>query len=300
MQQQQATAAVIVRPDFRGRTRERLKTIRRMGRQNPTMVAGIVFVLLMGIVAVSAPLLTTYDPQAITPADRFIFPSAEHWFGTDLVGRDLFAWTIYGGRVSLTIGLSVAFFTMALGSALGILAGYFRQVDAVLMRFMDGLMAIPSILLAIALMTMLGASIQNVIIALVVVDTPRTVRVVRATVMSLREQDFVMAARAIGAIPLRIMARHIFPNTIAPLLVLGTFTVASAMIAESYLSFLGAGVPPDTPSWGTAMVLGRDHVHRAIYLIMIPGLFLMFTVLGINLAGDGLRDVLDPKLSRRG
>ena len=207
MQQQQATAAVIVRPDFRGRTRERLKTIRRTGRQNPTMVAGIVFVLLMGIVAVSAPLLTTYDPQAIKPADRFIFPSAENWFGTDLVGRDLYAWTLYAGRVSLTIGLSVAFLTMAFGSALGIVAGFFRPVDAILMRFMDGLMSIPSILLAIALMTMLGASIQNVIIALVIVDTPP--RADRAAYLVAEAVDFSLIPCRPGPMDLRALNRTV-------------------------------------------------------------------------------------------
>ena len=300
MEDSQARAIPGVGPDAGARARRRLRAAALGARRNPTMTAGTVAVLVVGVIALAAPLLTSVDPQAITPSDRFISPSAEHWFGTDLVGRDLFAWTIYGGRISLTIGLSVALLTMAAGAAMGIVAGYFRRVDAILMRVMDGLMAIPSILLAIALMTMLGGSIQNVIIALVVVDTPRAVRVVRASVLSLREQPFIEAAQAIGARPLRVMVRHIFPNTIAPLLVLGTFTVASAMIAESYLSFLGAGVPPDTPSWGTAMVLGRDHVHRAIYLIMIPGLFLMFTVLGVNLAGDGLRDILDPKLRRRG
>lgn len=301
MEQREATAPVPgVRPAAGTRARRRLRTLGRLARQNPTMAVGIAFVVVMGLIAAAAPLLTSADPLFVRPSDRFIPPSADHWFGTDIVGRDLYARTLYGGRISLTIGLSVALLTIALGAALGIVSGYFRRVDAVLMRVMDGLMAIPSILLAIGLMTVFGASMQNVIIALVIVDTPRTVRVVRSSVLSLRELEFVGAARAIGASPLRIMARHIFPNTIAPLLVLGTFTVASAMIAEAYLSFLGAGIPPEIPSWGNTMALGRDFVHRALWIIAIPGLFLTTTVLGVNLAGDGLRDILDPKLARRG
>ena len=300
MRQRQAVAIPDVLLERRVKLRGRVRAAGRIARQNPTMAAGIVVMILMGLVALTAPLLASSDPQAIETVDRLLPPSAEHWFGTDHIGRDIYARTLYGGRVSLTIGFSVAFLIMTSGAVLGIVAGYFRRVDSVLMRVMDGLMAIPSILLAIALMTMLGGSIQNVVIALVIVETPRSARVVRASVLSLREQMFVEAARAIGARPLRIMVRHIFPNTIAPLLVLGTFTVASAIISEAYLSFLGAGVPPEIPTWGNIMALGKDYMFVAFYLIVIPGLFLMVTVLGVNLAGDGLRDILDPKLSRRG
>ena len=188
---------------------------------------------------------------------------------------------------------------MVTGAVIGAVAGYFRKVDSVVMRVMDGVMAIPTILLAIALMAMLGASVQNVIISLAIVDTPRTVRVARASVLSLREQPFIDAARVIGANPVRILARHIVPNLLAPLVVMGTFIAAAAVLTEAYLSFLGAGTPPTIPSWGNIMAEGRGFISKAMWIIFFPGLVLAVAVTAINLAGDGLRDVLDPKLARR-
>ena len=191
-------------------------------------------------------------------------------------------------------------FTMILGAAFGSVAGYFRPVDAVLMRIMDGLMAIPTVLLAIALTVILGANLQNVIIAIVVVDTPRMTRVARASVLSLREQPFVDAARAIGAGNSRILIRHVIPNLLAPLIVMGTYVAAGAMLTEAYLSFLGAGIPADElPSWGNIMAEGRRFIRKAIWVIFYPGLVLAVAVTAINLAGDGLRDILDPKLAHR-
>ena len=286
-------------PDLVGRLTKALGRSGRVLRRNPTMAAGLVVIFIMGLLALIAPLITPVDPRHLDPVNRLIAPSNAHWFGTDHLGRDLYTRTIFGSRVSLLVGFSVAILTMAMGVVLGLLSGYYPRVDMLLQRVMDGLMAIPAILLAIAMMAMLGASVQNVITSLVVVDAPRATRVVRASVLSLREQTFVDAARAIGTPPWRILAFHIFPNTIAPLIVQGTFICASAVIIEAYLSFLGAGTPPDIPSWGNIMAEGRGYIQRAIWIILFPGIALALTVLGINLVGDGLRDNLDPKLRRR-
>ena len=272
--------------------------LRRL-RRNPTMVGGAFFLLLMLVAALGAPLLGTIDPEELNPIDRLRGPSPAHWFGTDMLGRDLYSRAVYGTRISLTVGLCVAVLSLSIGLAIGLLSGYLRQVDAVVMRIMDGLMAIPAILLAIALMALMSASVQNVIIALTIPEIPRVVRLVRALVLSLREQAFVEASRAVGAGIWRVLLRHITPNTVAPLIVQGTYICASAVIFEAYLSFLGAGTPPNIPSWGNIMAEGRTYVQIAFWIILFPGLFLAFTVLAINLLGDGLRDTLDPKLARR-
>ena len=272
--------------------------LRRL-RRNPTMVGGACFLLLMLVAALGAPLLGTIDPEELNPIDRLRGPSPAHWFGTDMLGRDLYSRAVYGTRISLTVGLCVAVLSLSIGLAIGLLSGYLRQVDAVVMRIMDGLMAIPAILLAIALMALMSASVQNVIIALTIPEIPRVVRLVRALVLSLREQAFVEASRAVGAGIWRVLLRHITPNTVAPLIVQGTYICASAVIFEAYLSFLGAGTPPNIPSWGNIMAEGRTYVQIAFWIILFPGLFLAFTVLAINLLGDGLRDTLDPKLARR-
>ncbi|MCS7207531.1 MAG: ABC transporter permease [Dehalococcoidia bacterium] len=268
-------------------------------RRNPTMAAGIVVVLIMMLVAISAPLLATHRPQALNPIERLQPPSREHYFGTDHLGRDIYSRVIYGGRVSLVVGSSVALLAMFWGVVFGLIAGYFRRADAIIMRVMDGIMAFPALLLAIALVALLTASIQNVIIALTVVETPRATRVVRAAVLSLATRDFVEAARALGARAPRILLRHILPNTIAPLIVQGSFIFAAAVLTEASLSFLGAGTPPTIPSWGNIMGEGRQYVQRAVWVTFFPGVFLTITVLGINLIGDGLRDILDPRLARR-
>ena len=272
--------------------------LRRL-RRNPTMVGGACFLLLMLVAALGAPFLGTIDPEELNPIDRLRGPSPAHWFGTDMLGRDLYSRAVYGTRISLTVGLCVAVLSLSIGLAIGLLSGYLRQVDAVVMRIMDGLMAIPAILLAIALMALMSASVQNVIIALTIPEIPRVVRLVRALVLSLREQAFVEASRAVGAGIWRVLLRHITPNTVAPLIVQGTYICASAVIFEAYLSFLGAGTPPNIPSWGNIMAEGRTYVQIAFWIILFPGLFLALTVLAVNLLGDGLRDTLDPKLARR-
>lgn len=271
----------------------------RVLRRHPTMVSGACFLLVMLVAALGAPWLGTIDPEELNPIDRLRGPSLTHWFGTDMLGRDLYSRTVYGSRISLLVGLCVAVLSLTIGLAIGLLSGYLRHVDTVVMRIMDGLMAIPAILLAIALMALMNASAQNVIIALTIPEIPRVVRLVRALVLSLREQAFVEASRAVGAGIWRVLLRHVTPNTVAPLIVQGTYICASAVIFEAYLSFLGAGTPPNIPSWGNIMAEGRTYVQIAFWIILFPGLLLALTVLAINLLGDGLRDTLDPKLARR-
>ena len=275
------------------------RSMRRGARRNPTMAAGMAIVIFMALAAILAPLLFTTDPTAVAPRERFSPPSAIHWFGTDNIGRDLWSRVLYGSRVSMTVGVAVAAISVLSSIVLGLLAGYYRRLDAFIMRIMDGLMAIPSVLLAMALMALLGGSVQNVILALCVVETPRAVRVVRSSVLSIREEMFVDAAHALGASPPRILRAHILPNTFAPLIVQASFIAASAVLVEAYLSFVGAGPPPEVPSWGNIMAEGRHYISRFVWMIVFPGIFLTLTVLGINLAGDGLRDSLDPKLRSR-
>ncbi len=274
-------------------------TAARFVKANPSMAAGLIIVAVMALIALLAPVLFTENPNAVAPRERFTGPSSGSWFGTDVVGRDVYSRTIYGSRVSLIVAAAVAGITTLLSVVIGLLVGYYRWVDMAVMRIMDGLMSIPAILLAIALTAVFGGSVQNVILALCIVETPRAVRVVRAAVLSLKEQMFIDAARAVGVPTWRILARHLFPNTVAPLIVLATFIAASAVLLEAYVSFLGAGVSQDTPTWGSTMAQGRQYLSRAIWIIFFPGVFLTLTVLGINIAGDGLRDRLDPKLRRR-
>jgi peptide/nickel transport system permease protein len=271
----------------------------RHARRHPTIVIGGVLLALMLAMAVFAPWLGTVDPQALAPVRRLKWPSAAYWFGTDMLGRDVYSRTIYGARVSLVVGISVALFSTALGLAIGVVTGFTRWVDAVVMRIMDGLMSIPSVLIAIALMALTRASLQNVIFAITVAEVPRVTRLVRGVVLTLREQPYVEAAIASGTGFFRILWRHIVPNTLAPLLVQGSYIAASAMITEAILSFIGAGTPPNVPSWGNIMAEGRSLFQVAYYIVLFPGLMLSVTVLAINLLGDGLRDALDPRLARR-
>lgn len=286
-----------VRPSLAERA---LRSARRLAGREPTMTFGLALLFVLVAISLVGPFAIANEPGAINMDARLDAPSAAYWFGTDAFGRDVFSRTIHGGRVSLLVAAAVAVLTMVFGAAFGSLSGYFRKVDAVLMRVMDGLMAIPTVLLAIALMVILGASLQNVIIAIVIVDTPRVTRVARASVLSLREQPFVDAARAVGARNSRILLRHVIPNLLAPIIVMGTYVAASAMLTEAYLSFLGAGIPAvENPSWGNIMAEGRGFIHKAMWVIFFPGLVLALTVTSINLAGDGLRDILDPKLAHR-
>lgn len=268
-------------------------------KRNPTITIGMAIMLALVAVAVFAPYLGTVDPMKINPIQRLREPSAKNWFGTDHLGRDLYSRVLYGGRVSLQVGIAVAVVATTIGTLIGLVAGFVRWVDAIVMRIMDGLMAVPGILLAIALMALTKASLQTVVIAIVLPEVPRIVRLVRSVVLSLREQPFVEAAEAIGTRFHRLLLRHILPNAVAPLIVQATYICASAMILEAILSFLGAGTPPSIPSWGNIMAEGRQFVSRAFWILGFPGLFLTLTVLAVNLLGDGFRDMLDPRMRRR-
>ena len=275
---------------------------RRLGaalRRHPTAIAGGVTLLVMILVAVLAPWLGTVDPTDVSPIRRLKPPSAEYWFGTDMLGRDVYSRVIYGTRVSLTVGLAVAFVATLIGLAIGLVTGFVRWLDAIVMRVMDGLMSIPSVLLAIALIALTKASLGNVIAAIAIAEIPRVVRLVRSLVLQLREQPYVEAAVASGTRVPMILLRHILPNTVAPLLVQATYICASAMITEAILSFIGAGTPPNIPSWGNIMAESRSLIQIAGTILLFPGIFLSLTVLSVNLLGDGMRDALDPRLARR-
>jgi peptide/nickel transport system permease protein len=266
---------------------------RRLIRRQLPFVIGLAVLLLILASGVLAPAWWTGDPQQMRPAERLQPPSAVRWFGSDHFGRDVYTRTLYGARVSLVVGAAVALMGLALGTTLGLVIGFYRRLDAVMMRVMDGLMAIPAILLALALMAMMRGSVRNVIIALVIPEIPRVIRLVRASVLSLREHAMVEGARALGVGTPRILVRYILPALVAPLLVQATYMGASAILFEAYLSFLGAGTPPHIPSWGNMMAEGKTYVQLAFWIILFPGLFLALTVLAINLVGDGLRDLLN-------
>jgi peptide/nickel transport system permease protein len=267
--------------------------------RHPTIFIGGLLVGLMIFIAIFAPYLGTKDPTALAPAKRTRDPSALYWFGTDMLGRDVYSRVLYGSRVSLLVGFSVAFVSSILGTLIGVVAGFIRPIDAVVMRVMDGLMSIPPILLAIALMALTRASVQNVIVAISIAEFPRVSRLVRGVVLSLREQPYVEAAIASGTRVPVIIWKHILPNTLAPLMVQATFICASAMITEATLSFIGAGTPPIIPSWGNIMAEGRALWQVKPYIVFFPAIFLSITVLAVNLLGDGLRDALDPRLAKR-
>ena len=268
-------------------------------KRHPTMAIGGGLLLLMFLAAVLAPWLGTVDPTALSPIHRTRSPNAQFWFGTDLLGRDVYSRVIYGARVSLIVGFTVAALATVIGVLIGLAAGFVRWVDAVVMRIMDGFMSIPTILLAIALIALTRASLQNVIIAITIAEVPRVVRLVRSLVLTLREQPYVEAAVAAGASRLRIVLRHIFPNTLAALMVQATYICGVAILAEASLSFIGAGVPPSVPSWGNIMAEGRALWQIKPHLIAFPAVFLSITILAINMLGDGLRDAVDPRMAKR-
>jgi len=267
-------------------------------RRNPTIVIGALLLLVMLMIALLASYLTL-DPMKLNPIKRLRVPGEGMLFGTDMYGRDVFARTLHGSRISLLVGLSAAAVSTFFGLAIGLLAGYNRLFDTIVMRFMDGIMAIPSILLAIALVSLTGASVGIVIVAISIPEIPRVVRLVRSVVLTIREQPYVEAAISVGARLPAILLRHILPNTLAPLIVQATYVCASAMITEAILSFLGAGTPPDIPSWGNVISEGRQYFQRAPWIIFFPGVFLTITVLAVNILGDGLRDGLDPRIARQ-
>ena len=273
--------------------------------RNPNMLIGLIIIVIVGIVALLAPLMIKFgileDPFIYDPMNRLLPPGRSEegkftLFGTGPLGRDIFSIVIYGSRVSLFVGLAVAIISAITGSFIGIIAGYFAKIDDIIMRFMDGIMAIPGILLAIVLMAVLGPRIENVIFALTVVDSPRTSRIVRSVVLTIKESEYVDAARAFGATQNRILLRHIAPNTFAPVIVQATFLFASAILAEASLSFLGAGVPPDIPTWGNIIGEGRIYFITNSNIVILPSIGLFLLALAINMFGDGLRDSLDPKL----
>ncbi|RZL91194.1 MAG: ABC transporter permease [Variovorax sp.] len=268
-------------------------------RKHPTLIVGALLLVAIAVLSIAAPWIARFDPQDIDPLARMQPPSAEHWFGTDALGRDVFSRAVWGGRVSLIVGLWVGVLATVFGVLLGLVAGFVPWADTVVMRVMDGLMAIPGILLAIALMAVTRASLTTVIVAITIPEIPRVVRLVRSLALTLREQLYVEAAHAVGTRLPTILARHVLPNMVAPLIVQATFVAAAAVLTEAALSFLGVGIPAQTPSWGNMMAEGRNFVAVAFHIILYPGVLLAITVLAINLLGDGLRDALDPRLARQ-
>lgn len=267
-------------------------------RRHPTLILGALLLVVIAVLSIGAPWIATHDPQDIDPLARLQAPSAEHLFGTDAMGRDVFSRAMWGGRVSMITGVSVAMLATFFGVVIGLAAGFLRPIDGLVMRIMDGLMAIPGILLAIALMSVMRPSLVTVIVAITVPDVPRVARLVRSLALTLREEAYVEAAHAAGTRLPMILWRHVLPNMVAPLIVQATFLAAAAVLAEASLSFLGVGVPAQTPSWGNMMAEGRNFVAVAFHIILYPGVLLALTVLATNLVGDGLRDALDPRLAR--
>ena len=281
--------------------------------RNPSVLIGAVIVAFLAIVGALAPVLGTIDPAEINPVYRNKVPGVArtlraadgseqrfvHRFGTDSLGRDIYSRVIYGARVSLTIGVTVAVVSVGIGLVIGLVTGYIRWLDGIIMRFMDGLMAIPAILLAMGLVSLSRAGLPAVVIAIVVPEVPRVVRLVRSIVLSIREEPYVEAAITLGTPTPTLLVRHVLPNTIAPLIVQGTFTCAAAILIEAVLSFLGIGIPPETPTWGNIMAEGRSLFRIYPHNIFYPGMFLAFAVLAINMLGDGLRDTLDPRFAKR-
>jgi peptide/nickel transport system permease protein len=280
---------------------------------NPAVLFGFTVIAIVLLMALLAPWLGTIDPTAINPIARNKVPGAEFTlrtdtgerikmialFGTDSLGRDVYSRVVYGARISLLVGISVAVISVTCGLFIGLLAGFFRILDAIIMRIMDGLMAIPAILLAIAMVSLFRSSVWTVIVAITVPQVPGVVRLVRSIVLSVREEPYVEAAVTLGTPVPKLLWRHVLPNTIAPMIVQGTFICAAAILIEATLSFLGIGVPPDIPTWGNIMAEGRQVFSLFPHNIIYPGIFLAMTILAVNILGDGLRDTLDPKMMKR-
>ena len=271
----------------------------RVLKKNPNLLIGLIVLIFFSILCGAAQFWERIDPLMLDPDDRIQGPSWKHWFGTDNAGRDIYSRTLHGGRVSLMVGFFVAVFTTLVGMIIGLISGYTPKLDMIIQRVMDAIMSFPTLLLALALVAMLGSSLWNVIGVITFVDTPRMVRIVRATVLTLREQMYIDAARALGTPTWRILFVHLAPNTMAPVLVQATYIFALAILTEASLSFLGLGIPPENPSWGNILALGRTFLQQAFWISFFPGLLLTINVLAMNLVGDGLRDAFDPKLSRR-
>jgi peptide/nickel transport system permease protein len=271
--------------------------LRKLFRRRIVLVAAVCLLLVM-LVSLFAQVVTAYDPNDTAISERLAKPSATHMLGTDELGRDLFARIAFGGRYSLTIAAMAATGSIVLGTLFGLVAGFFRRLDAPLSRLVDAMMSFPDILLAIALVAILGPSMLNVVLALVLVYTPRVARVVRASTLVVRELLFVEAARAVGVSMFRILWRHILPNLMSPILVQASFIFAYAILAEAALSFLGVGVPPDIPTWGTMVAGSQQYAHQALWIVLFPGVAIIVTALSLQLLGDGIRDLLDPRLKK--
>ena len=273
----------------------RWRWLRLLLRRRIALV-GAVLVALNVLVAIFAPAIGRWDPQRLDVKARLAPPNPSHWMGTDDVGRDVWSRVVYGTRLSMVVGGTVVLFSFVGGIVFGLLGGYYRPLDNVLMRIMDGFMAFPGIILAIALMASLGPSVLNVIVALGIVYVPRVARIVRGSVLVIRETPYVEAALALGVPDLIVLGRHVLPNCLSPVIVQGTFIFAAAVLGEAALSFLGVGVPPQIPSWGNVLAEGRLYLQQAPWLTLFPGAAIMGCILGLNLFGDGLRDLLDPKM----
>lgn len=265
---------------------------------NRMAVTGCALLAIIFLMAILAPLLATQAPLAMKVTDRLKAPSAAHWFGTDEFGRDVYSRVVHGSRISIAVGLSVVVISSVFGLILGLYSAYYRHLDNLIMRVVDGLMAFPAVLLAIAIMAALGPKIENVIISISVVYIPTVARTVRSAALVVREQTYIEAIRALGGKPWRIIWRHIAPNCMSPLIVQATFIFAYAVIIEASLSFLGAGTPPPQPSWGNILSDGRTLIRQAWWIMVFPGIAIVMTVLGLNLIGDGLRDLLDPHTNK--
>ncbi len=291
---------------------EKPGVLKRLVR-NPSVLIGALLLLAIALMGICAPLITHIDPAAIDPSNRNQVPGYESTvrdddgnkikrvavMGTDSLGRDIYARVVWGARVSLTVGLVVALLSVAIGLVIGLVAGYFRALDGVIMRIMDGLMAVPAILVAIALVSLSGASLLTVIVAVAIPDIPRVVRLVRSIVLTIREEPYVEAAVSVGTPTWLVLWRHVLPNTIAPLIVQATFIAGAAILLEAALSFLGVGIPPEIPTWGNIMAEGRSVFQILPHNILYPAAFLTVTVLAVNMLGDGLRDTLDPRMAKR-
>ena len=313
-----ARASGTAAPDFEALSVESATVVaqpslwQRVRRNGSVRLGGAALLLLVAI-ALAAPWLGTVDPSLFDPASRDLLPgksgeittlegeTIEHTFrmGSDSFGRDIYSRVVYGTRVSLLVGLFTAVVAISFGTLLGLMAGYIRWLDGILMRVMDGLMSIPAILIAIALVAMWRGSLLTVVIAIAIPEIPRVTRLVRSLVLTIREEPYVEAAISLGTPTWKIMLRHILPNTVAPLIVQGTFICASGILVEAILSFLGVGLPPDIPTWGNVMAEGRSQFNEFPHNIFFPGIFLAVTVLAVNILGDGLRDTLDPKMAKR-
>jgi peptide/nickel transport system permease protein len=305
-------AVAVPAPPRRRAWRTKAATGPMMPRNRSILVGAAILALIVAI-AILAPVLGTRDPAQIDPVARNKRPGTEgtmrddagkpihvtYLMGTDSLGRDVYSRVIYGSRVSLVVGISVSLISVGVGLVIGVLAGYLRWLDGFVMRVMDGLMAVPAILLAIALVSLSKASLRTVILAIVIPEIPRVVRLVRSVVLSIREEPYVEAARALGGSTLALLVRHVVPNVLAPLTVQATYVCASAILVEAILSFLGVGIPPETPTWGNIMAEGRALFRILPHNILFPGVFLALTVLAVNILGDGLRDSLDPRISKR-